>query len=80
MIFGFLLPLLGQLLIGVTLMVIAYMLTPKPKAAKPEFRDLENPTADAGRPVPWVFGTSTVKGVNTLWYGDKSTRQYEVDA
>lgn len=78
--FGFLLPLLGQLAIGVTLMVIAYLIMPKPKTPKPEVKDLENPTADAGRPIPKIYGTKTVKGVNVLWYGEKTTRNYEVKA
>lgn len=78
--FGFLLPLLGQLALGVTLMVIAYLIMPKPKTPKPEVRDLENPTADAGRPIPKIYGTKTVKGVNVLWYGEKTTRKYEVNA
>lgn len=78
--FGFLLPLLGQLAIGVTLMVIAYLIMPKPKTPKPEVRDLENPTADAGRPIPKIYGTKTVKGVNVLWYGEKTTRNYKVKA
>ena len=76
--FAFLLPILGQLAIGVGLMVLAYLIMPKPKQQKPEIKDLENPTSDAGRPIPKVFGTKTVKGVNLLWYGDKNARTYEV--
>lgn len=73
-----LIPLLVQLAVTVTLMVIAYIIMPKPKPQKPEVRDLQNPTADAGRPIPVVFGTKTVKGVNVLWYGEKTTHQYKV--
>lgn len=72
---------LVQLVIAIVLAVIAYMLTPKPKQPKPPAAsDLEAPTVDAGRPVPVVFGTLTVKGLNILWYGDKQVREYEVKA
>jgi len=67
-----------QLLIGLVLNIIGYMLMPKPKVVKPDaVKDMDAPTADAGRPVPVVFGTITVKGMNILWYGDKSTRTTE---
>lgn len=75
-----LIPILINIAISVTMMVIAYLIMPKPKQPKPEVRDLENPTADAGRPIPVIFGTKTVKGVNVMWYGEKTTRQYEVKA
>jgi hypothetical protein len=67
------------LLISLAIQVVAYILMPKPKAPKPEAaQDLQNPTAEAGRPIPVVFGTVTVKGVNILWYGDKTIRTYKV--
>ncbi len=63
------------LLVVLVSSVVSYLLQPKPKAAKPEAaKDLEGPTADAGRPVPVVFGTMTVKGLNVLSFSDKSTR------
>lgn len=69
-----------QLLIGIALNIVAYLIMPKPKAPKPPaVDDLENPTADAGRPIPVVFGTKTVRGLNVLWYGDKSTKMVDVD-
>lgn len=69
------------LLIGLALAVVAYLIMPKPKVAKPDAaKDMESPTADAGRPVPVVFGTMTVKGLNVLWFGDKSTRTREINA
>jgi hypothetical protein len=69
------------LLIGLALSVVAYLIMPKPKMAKPEAaKDMENPTADAGRPVPVVFGTVTVKGLNVLWFGEKSTVSREINA
>lgn len=78
---GFLATFFVQLAVGVTLMVIAYAIMPKPKRDKPPAsKDLQNPTAEAGRPIPVVFGTMTVKGSNILWFGNKRKREYEVDA
>lgn len=70
-----------QLAIGVALMVVAYALAPKPKQAKPAASsDLEAPTAEAGRPIPVVFGSLEIKGSNVLWYGDKEKNDYKVKA
>lgn len=61
--------------------VLSMLLRPKVKTPKPEAAtDLEDPTSEAGRPVPVVFGTITVKGLNLLWYGDKSSNTYKVAA
>lgn len=66
-----------QFLIVLALQVVAYVLTPKPKQSKPAAaQDLDDPTADAGRPRPVVFGTITVKGLNVLWFGEKRTATY----
>jgi hypothetical protein len=68
-----------SLLIGVSLSVVGYLLMPKPKAERPpSVDDLEEPTAEAGRPIPVVFGSVTIKGLNVLWYGDKSVRDRRV--
>lgn len=72
---------LVALLISLAIQIVAYIIMPKPKTAKPEAaKDLESPSAEAGRPIPVVFGTVLVKGPNVLWYGDKSTRTYKVKA
>lgn len=69
------------LLISVAIQIVAYIIMPKPKAPKPEAaKDLENPTAEAGRPIPVVFGTVTIKGPNVLWYGEKSINTFKVSA
>lgn len=69
------------LLLAIIFNVIAYLLAPKPKKAKPpEAKDLDNPSADAGRPIPVVFGTVTIKGLNVLWFGDKSRESKKVSA
>ena len=68
-------PLLIQLAIGVGLQVVGFLLAPKPKQARPdEVRDMDNPTAEEGRPIPVVFGEMEVTGVNIIWFGDKNTR------
>lgn len=68
-----------QLLVGVALMVIAFLIMPKPKQEQPAAsRDLDNPTAEAGRPIPVVFGTMMVKGGNVIDYMDKRKYDFEV--
>lgn len=66
------------LLIGLALNIIAYLIMPKPKQPKPPaVKDLGDPTAESGRPMPVVFGTITVKGSNIVWFGEKSLYEYE---
>ena len=70
-----------QLAIGIGLQVLGYLLMGRPKANKPDtVQDLENPTAEAGRPIPVVFGEMEVTGVNIVWYGEKSTLTYNTKA
>lgn len=69
------------LAVSVALQVVAYLIMPKPKSPKPEAaKDLESPTAEAGRPIPVPFGTLTIKGVNVLWFGEKSIYTYKTKA
>lgn len=69
---------LGAALVSVALNLL---LAPRPKAPKPEAAtDLDDPTAEAGRPIPVVFGTVTVKGLNLLWFGEKSLKTSKVKA
>lgn len=66
------LPFLAQLAIGIGLQILGYMLMPKPKPEKPPSTDdLKDPTAEAGKPIPVVFGSVTLQSPNVLWYGDK---------
>lgn len=70
-----------QIFIALVLAVISYMLAPKPKKPTPEAaKDMENPTAEAGIPVPVVFGTVTLKSPNCLWFGEKRINSYKVAA
>lgn len=69
-----------QILVSIALSFLAYLLAPKPKQAKPAAAtEMENPTADAGRPIPVVFGTITIKAPNFLWYGEKTVKEYRVN-
>ena len=52
-------------------LAIQYFLAPSPPKPKPaSLSDFDVPTADEHRPIPVVFGTVRITGVNTVWYGD----------
>ncbi len=73
-------PILAQLLIGVALIAIGLLLSGQPKREKPPtVEDLEDPTASAGRPIPVVFGTVEVTGLNILYFGEKGINTRYVD-
>ena len=73
--------LLIQLAVALALNVIAYLLMPKPKGPQPpEIKDLEAPTAEAGRPIPVVFGDMTVKGVNVIFYSEIESNTFQINA
>lgn len=68
-----------QFLVAVVLAVLAYVFAPKPSSPQSDStRDLEAPTADAGRPIPVVFGEMTVKGPNCLGYWEISKETVKV--
>lgn len=68
-------------LAAVALVAVTFLLRPKIKTPKPEAaKDLENPTAEAGRPIPVPFGDITIKGLNSLWYGEKVSETFKIDA
>lgn len=72
-------PFVVQLLIGLALAYISYLLVPKPKVSQPEAtKELENPTAEAGKPIPVVFGSITIQSPNNLGYWDKEIVQRDV--
>jgi hypothetical protein len=71
-------PLIAAIVAAVVAVALSVLLMPKPKTPKPEaVTDLDNPVAEAGKPLPVIFGTITVKGLNNLWFGDKSSRTYK---
>lgn len=63
-----------QLALGVVMMIVGYMLMPKPKVEKPpSTEDLDDPTAEAGRPIPVIFGSLKMKSPNVMGYWDKES-------
>ena len=70
-----------QLLVALVLTVVAYLIMPKPKRPQPPgTRDFERPSADSGRPIPVVFGTITVKGLNIMWAGQYQQQTENIEA
>jgi hypothetical protein len=66
---------------AIAAVALSYLLLPRPKTPKPDaLSDYDDPTAEAGRPIPVVFGTVTVKGLNLLWFGDKGVKVRKVKA
>lgn len=69
----------ASILLAVAVLVVTFLILPKPKTAKPAAaKDIDNPTSEAGREIPVVFGTVTIKGLNVLDFCDKNIRSYEV--
>lgn len=72
------LPFLARLAIGIAFQVLGYLLGPRQKAEKPPaVSDIDDPTAEAGRPIPVIFGSVTISSLNNLGFWDKaiSTRK-----
>jgi hypothetical protein len=70
-----------QLLIAVVMMIVSYMLMPKPKTPKPEAaKQMDDPVAEAGIERPKIWGTLIVKELNCLWFGDKFLHEYTIKA
>lgn len=68
------LPWLGQLLVGLFLNIVSYLLAPKPKQEQPpSTEDLQEPTAEAGRPMVVVMGSMRLKGANLIGAWDKQS-------
>ena len=64
-----------QLIVGLALNILAYLLMPKPKVEKPpSTEDLSEPTSEAGRPIPVIFGTLTQSGPNLMGAWTKRSR------
>ncbi len=73
--------LLIQVAIAIAINIVAYVLMPKPKGPKPDaVAQMDNPVAEAGKPVPVPFGTVWMKEPNIIWYGDKRSNTYQVAA
>lgn len=64
---------LGRILVGMALQFIGYLLLPKPPGPKPpELTDWDDPTSGAGRPIPVVFGSMSINGLNNMGMWDKA--------
>lgn len=69
-----------SILLSVALNVVGALLAPKPKQAQPAAtEDLQEPTAEAGREIPKVFGTITQKGGNIIGAWDKESIHRDAD-
>lgn len=70
-----------NLIVLVLATVISYLLRPEVKQENPSFDNMEDPVADAGMPIPVVFGTMQVKRLNVIWWGEKerTERRLAVD-
>ena len=51
---------LMQLLVGLALNILAYLLMPRPKRKEQKPKDMEAPTVEAGKPVPVAMGTVVI--------------------
>lgn len=60
-----------SLIIGIGLQILGYLLMPKPKQDRTKTSESNEPTAEAGKPIPVLFGTKMIKSPNTMWWGDK---------
>lgn len=65
-----------QVVIAIVMAVVAYALTPKPKApAGAKAQTVTAPTLDAGAPLQVVFGRLRIRNPNTLYYGGDRTTE-----
>lgn len=70
-----------QIIVLLIIQAIIYLITSKPKIPKPEAaQTMDNPTADADKPMSVTFGTITQSDPNVLWYGNKSISTFKVSA
>lgn len=67
-----------NLLLGLAMMVVSYLITPKPKTPNQAISKGEDPTAEAGKPIAVLFGTAEIRDPNCMWFGDKYYRSSKV--
>ena len=61
----------GYVVVFVISVLASIALRPEPpKPAPASLENLKLPTAEAGIPIPVVFGTVVVESPNIVWYGD----------
>lgn len=72
-------PVVIQIGLAVGMLILSYLLTPKPKGPKPPSVDeLDEPSAEAGKPIPKVFGSMMLTSPNLLMYADKAIEKRDV--
>lgn len=61
---------LAMIAIAIVMMILTYLLTPKPKIEKlkPE-SEIDVPETEVGKPLPVIFGTVVLRNPNVVWFG-----------
>jgi len=65
-----------QIALFVINLAVSYYLRPEPPEGPDpaSLEDVDAPTAEAGKPVPVLFGRRQIKAPNVVWYGDLRTQ------
>jgi len=66
-----------NILFGLALMILGYLLMPKEPSPKTKTQEMESPTAEGGRVRPFLFGDMTIKAPNFLGWWDKQYKNLE---
>jgi hypothetical protein len=72
------LPWFIPILIALALEVLTFLIEPQPRP--PQVAQEKAPTADADKPIPWIFGEIRVDATNVLWVGELASRTYKVSS
>ncbi len=66
-------PFFVSLLIGLALNILAYVIMPKPPTGQDqEYKDMDDPTAEAGKTIALMSGSMTIKGLNIIETANKA--------
>ena len=60
--------------------ILAALIMPKPEQPKPEIKEMEDPTAESGKPVPVVFGTVLITAPNIIEWRNRGYRERKIPA
>lgn len=67
-----------QLIIVLVMLIISYLITPKPKNNDPvagKLKDSDFPIAQETDEIPVIFGQVILASPNVVWWGDVKTRE-----
>lgn len=67
-----------QLVIAIVMLIISYLIMPKPKRSDPTAQTLTDsdfPIANESDEIPVVFGEVILAAPNVVWWGDVRTRE-----